>query len=607
MLFYLSSLSFNLALLVSITLVLLTKFNKTILVKGMNEFIFFLISISLLSSFYSFITDNFNNSITSSHSHSSLSIFYKVSALWSSHEGSILLWSWIFSFYLFLLTFYTSSIDTKIYNYIVWISNSLLLFFLIFTWFISNPFLLTSLFTLEGVDLNPILQDPFLIIHPPILYFGYVGTVIPFILTIVYLRTGYFNIIVYRLFVYISWFFLTLGILLGSWWAYYELGWGGYWFWDPVENIAFLPWLCLLGIIHSLIDMKKTAVYSKWLFLFSILAFYSSIIGTSFVRSGLLSSVHSFISDPTKGIYFMGFLLFLIIGTMISYYRYYSKLIVYSVVSNVKYVNVTNWLLLLLFIIVSLGTFMPSLYYLLFNKQIFIGIDFYNSIIIPFTLLFLFVMNLSLLDNYRNYKISMYGYIIGVSIILSLGIYYYNLSFIISLYVYLSIVLILNTIYLDYLMGLKLNKTMVLGHIGIGLLCLVIVLNNEFEMTSLNDFNINNKIVLNNYELSFNNLNELEGSNYNSLYSKVLITNDNELLGIATPDIRFYNKQGIINHKSVVLSNYLTDIYLTLANGNDIRISIKSFMPLLWVSGLLIVISGGLAIYLTMSIKDKKI
>ena len=297
--------------------------------------IFVLGSLILITSFLLFvylaIIDDFTMAYIASHSNSNLPIFYKVSSIWSAHEGSLFLWVLIISLWgLFFLIFRNHS-TTTFYPQTIGIISLVVACFLLFLLFVSSPFERILPFGVpDGADINPILQDPALAIHPPMLYFGYIGFVIPFAFVTAFLLNGRFEqfpIAEIKSFILSAWIFLTIGIALGSWWAYYELGWGGYWFWDPVENVALMPWLAGTALLHTVHVSSRSKNLIAWTIFLSILAFTLSLFGAFIVRSGIIDSVHSFANDPTRGLYLLGMSAFLITGPIMLFVKNLSKIL----------------------------------------------------------------------------------------------------------------------------------------------------------------------------------------------------------------------------------------------------------------------------------------
>ena len=342
-----------------------------------------------------FITSDFSLINVYENSHTSKPLLYKISGSWGNHEGSLMLWViilTIFSFF-FLINNKTHPKNYRLFTLIF--QNIIILGFLSFILFNSNPFTLISPAPKEGLGLNPILQDPALAIHPPLLYIGFVGSSIYFSAAMASLITNYsekFFAKSIKNWVLISWVFQTLGILVGSIWAYYELGWGGFWFWDPVENASLLPWFAMTALFHSLIVLEKRNVLYFWVIILCLLTFVLSVTGTFLVRSGILNSVHTFANDPNRGIYMLSFLCLMIFSSLFLLFKKYRKNN-YNINFNSKetYVLINNWFMLFYLLTVLIGTLYPIFTDALTENKISVGPPFYNAVIIPVVVIFLFL------------------------------------------------------------------------------------------------------------------------------------------------------------------------------------------------------------------------
>ena len=329
-----------------------------------------------------FIVSDFSLITVYQNSHSLKPLFYKIAGTWGNHEGSLLLWAIILSIFSFLFLVYNKNHPKKFRLLTLIIQNILILGFLFFILFNSNPFSKISPIPSEGLGLNPILQDPALAIHPPLLYVGFVGASIYFSAAIASLITNYseksFSLSI-KNWVLISWCFQTLGILVGSIWAYYELGWGGFWFWDPVENASLLPWFAMTALFHSLIVFEKRNLFYFWVIILCLITFILSVTGTFLVRSGILNSVHTFASDPTRGIYILIFLSLMIFGSIFLLFKKYKKEN-YDLNQNSKetFILVNNWFMMFYLITVLLGTIYPIFTDALTDNKISVGPPFYN-------------------------------------------------------------------------------------------------------------------------------------------------------------------------------------------------------------------------------------
>ena len=395
----------SISILLSVSLIYLSfenlKDSKNLISKNIYKISLFQSTVTI-SCFFSliigFISSDFSLITVYENSHSLKPLLYKISGTWGNHEGSLLLWIIILTIFSFFFLVLNKNHSKKYRIYTLIIQNIIIIGFLIFLLFNSNPFSLISPIPKEGLGLNPILQDPALAIHPPLLYIGFVGSSIYFSAAIASLLAGYDG----KLFaqsiknwVLLSWSFQTIGILAGSIWAYYELGWGGFWFWDPVENASLLPWFSMTALMHSLIVLEKRNFLYFWVIILCLLTFILSVTGTFLVRSGILNSIHTFANDPSRGIYILIFLSTMIFFSIFIFFKKF-KTSNYSLNANSKetFILINNWFMIFYLISVLLGTIYPIFTEVLTNKKISVGPPFYNTVIIPIVVIFLFFMSL---------------------------------------------------------------------------------------------------------------------------------------------------------------------------------------------------------------------
>ena len=358
--------------------------------------IFTSVSIGILA--YSFATDDFTLEYVAAHSNSQLPTFFKVAATWGGHEGSILFWLFTLSLWLVAFAFFSRKNDRTFSAQTLSLLGLICLGFAIFILFYSNPFGRAFPAPAEGRDLNPMLQDIGLIFHPPLLYVGYVGFAVNFAMSIsalIFNRSAQAIARAMRAWVLVSWLFLTLGIVLGAWWAYYELGWGGWWFWDPVENASLMPWLLGLALLHSLMVTEKQGMFSYWTILFSLLAFAFSVLGTFIVRSGALTSVHAFALDSSRG-YVLLLIFFLLTVGSLSLFALRTNTnestVKFPLISKTGAILGLNIVLTVATVSTFLGTFYPMLFQAMNWGSISVGAPYFNSIFLPLLTLVLFAM-----------------------------------------------------------------------------------------------------------------------------------------------------------------------------------------------------------------------
>ena len=386
------------------------KINQNILSLSFLQLVF--VIVSFLSLIFSFINSDFSNETVFNNSHTTKPLFYKISGTWGNHEGSLLLWLLVLTLFIFLFLI-KSREQPKKYRIVTLLFQQIIIIgFFLFVLMTSNPF--NHLFPIpsEGLGLNPILQDPALAIHPPILYLGYVGTSIIFSSSLAAVTQNYItkewaqHIKKWTL---VSWIFLTIGIMLGSIWAYYELGWGGFWFWDPVENISLMPWLTLTALLHCIIVLERRATLKSWVVILSITTFTLSMCGTFLVRSGILNSVHTFANDPARGIFILIFLFVLIILSLGIFFLFKKEnnkdLNNFFWFSRETSILINNWFMMFFLAVVLIGTVYPIFLDVVSSEKISVGPPFYQKLIVPFLIPFLLFMSLDQDLNGLNQKL----------------------------------------------------------------------------------------------------------------------------------------------------------------------------------------------------------
>ena len=361
----------------------------------------FFVLVSFLGLIFSFVNSDFSNETVFNHSHTTKPLFYKISGTWGNHEGSLLLWLLVLTLFIFLFLL-RSKEQIKKYRILTLLFQQIIIIgFFIFVIKTSNPFNYIFPIPNEGLGLNPILQDPALAIHPPILYLGYVGSSIIFSSTLAATSLGYISkewAKHIKQWILVSWIFLTLGILLGSIWAYYELGWGGFWFWDPVENVSLMPWLALTSLLHCILVLEKRLILTSWVVILSIATFTLSMCGTFLVRSGILNSVHTFANDPERGLFILIFLFCLVFLSLFIFFFFHKKenknIQIFSLLSKETSILINNWFMMYFLSVVLIGTVYPIFLEVITSEKISVGPPFFNKLIIPFLVPFLFTMAL---------------------------------------------------------------------------------------------------------------------------------------------------------------------------------------------------------------------
>jgi cytochrome c-type biogenesis protein CcmF len=347
----------------------------------------------------SFVVSDFSNETVFNNSHTTKPLFYKIAGTWGNHEGSLLLWLLVLTLFILIFLVKTKNQPIKYRILTLVFQQIIIVGFFVFLIKTSNPFNIIYPIPTEGLGLNPILQDPALVIHPPILYLGYVGSSIIFSSA---LAATSLNLVSkewashIKKWVLSSWVFLTLGILLGSIWAYYELGWGGFWFWDPVENVSLMPWLALITLLHCILVLEKKSILTSWVIILSISTFALSMSGTFLVRSGILNSVHTFANDPERGLFILIFLFSLIFLSLFIFFFFHNpsknNLSSFSLLSKEIAIIINNWFMMYFLSVVLIGTIYPIFLDVLSSQKISVGPPFYHKLIIPFLIPFLIIM-----------------------------------------------------------------------------------------------------------------------------------------------------------------------------------------------------------------------
>ena len=543
------------------------------------------------------------------NSHTLKPIFYKISGTWGNHEGSLLLWViilTIFSF-LFLITNKNHPKNYRINTLII--QNILILGFLFFILFNSNPFSSISPIPKEGLGLNPILQDPALAIHPPLLYVGFVGSSIYFSAAMASVITNYsgkFFAQSIKSWVIISWSFQTLGILVGSIWAYYELGWGGFWFWDPVENASLLPWFAMTALLHSLLVLEKRNILYFWSIILCLLTFTLSVTGTFLVRSGILNSVHTFANDPSRGIYILSFLSLMIFASVYILFAKY-KPTNDQINSNSKetFILINNWFMMFYLITVLLGTLYPIFTDAISNNKISVGPPFYNSVIIPVVIIFLFFMAVGpkvkwIKNEFLNFKdlLKIISGAIAVNFIITY--FFKSYSLISNLIIISSVFLIISTI-LDAFKKPKINFARIISHFSFGFLIFFIGLNHNFSIEKDFNLKLGETKKIDNYNFELKDLKLQQYDNYKAVIGKIQIsdlsTNKKRTLN---PEIRIYDNPQTLTYEASIKTNFFRDYYLTMSNIDrsdyyNIKFQEKPLMIWIWISVVMLSFGGFLS------------
>tara|TARA_B100001057_G_scaffold17830_1_gene16486 strand:+ start:1417 stop:3294 length:1878 start_codon:yes stop_codon:yes gene_type:complete len=566
---------------------------------------------SFLLLIFAFVFSDFSLITVYQNSHTAKPIFYKIAGVWGNHEGSLLLWVNIMVIFSFLFFLFNYKLNKSYTLYTLLVQNILILGFLIFLISNSNPFFKILPIPSEGLGLNPILQDPALAIHPPLLYLGFVGSSIYFsaaMAAILSNSEGKYFASSIKIWVLISWGFQSLGIIVGSIWAYYELGWGGFWFWDPVENASLIPWFCMTALIHSVLVLEKRNYLYNWVLILSIITFISSVTGTFLVRSGILNSVHTFANDPARGMYILIFLSLMIVSSFIIFFKRKIKdNFILEPISKETFILSNNWFMMFYLVTVFIGTIYPIFTQVLFDTKISVGPPFYNAVIAPIIIPFLIMMAIGpktgwIRQQYKNFKPLVF--ILAFSCIINFIIFFFFKSYnlISNLIIISSLFLIIHSLK-DFLAKLKTksysNFASFLSHLGFGILIFFIILNHNFSK----EYDLNIKVgetkKMGDIEINFKDLKIEKRENYNVIIGNFNIFDfKKNYKKELNPEIRVYDNPQTLTFESAIKTDLKQDFYLTMSNisGSDfynVKFQIKPFMLWIWLAAFLTA-SGGL-------------
>ena len=564
------------------------------------------------------ITDNFSVAYIASHSNSDLPTFYKISSIWSAHEGSMFLWILFLAAWGFL---FNRSVDNEVAlkPLSIGIISIVLVGFLSFLLLTSNPFETILPFgPPNGADINPVLQDPALAIHPPTLYLGYVGFVIPFACALAFLINGNTEIKweeLVRKWSVSAWIFLTLGITLGSWWAYYELGWGGYWFWDPVENVALMPWLAATAFLHSISVSVKSSNLRIWTILLSISVFSLSLFGAFIVRSGIIDSVHSFANDPQRGLYLLAFIGTIIFTSMI---LFVIRLPMIRSAGSIKafskesFISINNILFGSLVFSIMLGVTYPLVYEFFFDQKISVGAPFYNAIFIPIVVIASIFLFFSIDSKWqRTVKMKFFAGPTSFSVILALVsvvlcIYFFNtesLTIIASLFagfliIHRYIIEIASSIFSKK----YINPFSALAHFSLGLLIVSISFNSMLSTERAINIKINESESYKDLNIFFKDISLVNKSNHDAIKANFLIEDSFSNSFSLSPEKRKYFTRGQITTETAIYVTPLRDIYLTIGDQLEdgswiVNIQINYLIRWIWISAVFMSFAGLMLIF----------
>ncbi|MBX2867132.1 MAG: heme lyase CcmF/NrfE family subunit [Acidiferrobacterales bacterium] len=584
-----------------------------------------MVAVSYICLTWAFLQNDFSVSYVAGHSNTRLPLIYKISGVWGGHEGSLLLWMLILAVWTGAVALFTRQLpeimSARVLSVLGMISVGIILFMLL----TSNPFARLFPAPLEGRDLNPLLQDIGLAIHPPMLYIGYFGFSVAFAFAIAAMIGGRLDAAWARWsrpWTNIAWMFLTIGIALGSWWAYYELGWGGWWFWDPVENASFMPWLVGTALIHSLAATEKRGVFKAWSILLAVLAFSLSLLGTFLVRSGVLTSVHAFATDPARGLFILIFLC-VVVGASLILYAWRAptirSFVRFELISRETAILINNVFMGVLCFVVLVGTLYPLVLDAIAGKKISVGPPYFDTVFTLIGIPLLILMAIATAFRWkkdtlsRTIKPHLILFVLSVCLALAIQFPLSDLGLMATVGITLGVWVVLST-----LVGLwgrtrpgqrmkGLTSTprsiygMSLAHVGIGVFIIGVSMVNTFSIEKDLRMAPGERFDLGRYSFVFNGVNDHEGPNYLSRLGEFEVWVDDAKIAILRPEKRTYLVQQNPMTEAAIDPSLSRDLYVALGEPLDaqgawaVRIYLKPYIRWIWLGCLLMGLGGGLA------------
>jgi len=581
--------------------------------------------IAYLCLVYAFLSNDFTVTNVSSNSYSDLPAFYRVTATWGSHEGSLLFWALILATWTVAVATFSRALPEEMVARVLGVMGLISVGFLSLLLLTSSPFLRQFPGPAEGSDLNPLLQDWGMIIHPPMLYMGYVGFAVAFSFAVAALLSGRLDAAWARWsrpWTTVAWAFLTLGVALGSWWAYRELGWGGWWFWDPVENASFMPWLAGTALMHSLAVAEKRGAFKAWTVLLALMTFSLSLLGTFLVRSGVLSSVHAFAVDPTRGAYILGFMM-VVVGGSLALFAWRSPRMIaggaFTWFSRESLLLANNVVLMASVAAVLLGTLYPLFIDALGMGKLSVGPPYFNAVFVPLIAPALFLMGVgplvrwkgdSLPDIFVRLKWAL-GISVATGLLLPLTLEGYKPWAVFGLAMSTWIVLTVVIAFRERVRSMGQLFTlprafwgMHLAHLGlaVGVAGITMVVNYEQELDVR--MNVGDQTQLAGYTLTFMGVEQREGPNFRATRGTIIVKEDGDQQLVLRPEKRIYNASGSVMTEAAVRPSAFSDLYVSLGEPLNaeltswaVRLYYKPFINWLWLGALLMVVGGFLAAF----------
>ena len=578
--------------------------------------LFSLLSFALLA--HAFLTDDFTVIYVAQHSNSQLPDFFKFAATWGGHEGSMLFWLAALTLWTSVFCIFADKSDRLFYHRTLAMLGLIALGFMLFILLVSSPFERSFPPPPEGRDLNPMLQDVGLIFHPPLLYLGYVGFAISFAMVVASLVSGCFDAAVARWirpWTMISWGFLTAGIILGAWWAYYELGWGGWWFWDPVENASLMPWLLGTALVHSLIASEKRGVFNYWTILLAIFAFALSLLGTFIVRSGVLTSVHAFAVDPDRGMallilfFSLSFIALALFAFRVNLWQGEVRFLLWSKETAFLLIN---GLFAVAASAVLVGTFYPMIFTAMNWGSISVGAPYFNHVFTPLSLLLMVAMGIAVVLRWKSVPTKQFLwrlYLLPVAVLLAVALTMqtltqvaYTLQILPTIFISLAIWIILTHLpYLRYMWQIR-PLAMRLAHIGFAICVIGAMMNSYYGDEKGVRLKPNESATLAGFSFTYDDYQDVIGANYTAERAIFKIAKENETLAQVTPERRYYDVRTMTMAEVGLYHHFLDDIYIVMGDkfGNleyAFRLHYKPYVRALWLGGIVMVFASLLALF----------
>jgi cytochrome c-type biogenesis protein CcmF len=549
-----------------------------------------------------------------SHSNSALPLHYRISGAWGGHEGSFLLWCSMLGLWMFAVTLFSAHLPEEMTARVLGVLGLLGAGFLAFMLFTSNPFERLFPAPADGRDLNPLLQDPGMVIHPPMLYMGYVGFSVAYAFAVAALLSGKLDAAWARWsrpWTTVAWAFLTLGIALGSGWAYYELGWGGWWFWDPVENASFMPWLIGTALIHSLAVTEKRGAFRSWTVLLAIVAFGLSLLGTFLVRSGVLTSVHAFAVDPARGIFILGLFALMIGGALVLYAWRTARIGLggeFAPLSRESLLLANNVLLVAAAGAVMLGTLYPLALDAVGGGKISVGPPYFDAVFAPLMAPALFLMGVGPLARWKRASLPelvvLLRWALGVSLAAGLllpfafGQWHALVGFSLALAIWIVVTALLSL--RGRLRQTRAHYGMMLAHIGVAVFVVGVALVKGYDAEQDANLRPGDTLELGGYVFRLESVRPVNGPNYRAAQARVSVTRDGKPVAVLHPERRVYTVQEQTMTEAAIDAGVTRDLYVSLGDPLEggawlVKVQVKPFIDWIWGGCLLMALGGLLA------------